>query len=138
MGKDSPFYYFYGNVKPRNYQKQIRWREMPAGLDGCTIAERMDKENMGCISKQTPGFEDMEVKVLAVNIKRYGNGGKRYEYNAIEMNCTNVDLRTGDDAYQRCSSFRASWRVLRNPLPQDGSLGSLQTKKYSGSPPSDN
>lgn len=66
---DPAFYYSwnaggYGSGKPRN----IIWTTTPGGLDACTVANFVSELNLGCVSKQTPGFANLTSAVqITVN-----------------------------------------------------------------------
>merc|ERR1712100_895166 len=66
---DLAFYYSwnvagYGRGKPKN----ITWTTTPRGLDACTVANFVYELNLGCVSKNTPGFKDLSTGVqITVN-----------------------------------------------------------------------
>lgn len=102
MKADWPFYYVFGEVKGK-YSQYIEWRRLPDGLDGCKIAEAVDKENEGCVTKQTPGFEDMDTRVYAQHResrRRKDTSGPHHF--GLEMSCSSLQLRT-QDAIKRCA-----------------------------------
>merc|ERR1711871_1241385 len=69
----------------------ILWRPIPKGLDACTITEFFDDLNQGCISKRTPGFEDMEMRVA---LDAPLGGGSPFSGAGFQLKCSNLDMRT--------------------------------------------
>lgn len=69
VGLLDPFYWSYARVSATNPAgdeclnvptcQSILWRGTPDGLDACTLVNYFWKMNMGCISPQTPGLENM-------------------------------------------------------------------------------
>lgn len=65
----------------------IAWPGTPRGLDACTVADYLHQLNLGYVSSQTPGFEDIDMRVIYIIPTPYADEN---DY-GVRYSCSNYE-----------------------------------------------